>query len=83
MKKGTALVLVCLLLLSGCGRTAGTVTFQDRTFRKADLSSETIDWLAWYNALPQEEQLAISYIPADLYALLDYDSAGDAPVETE
>ena len=43
-----------------------TVTFAGRTIDRADLSAATLDWLAWYNSLPEETQLAVSFIPSDL-----------------
>lgn len=49
------------------------VAFDGELFYKADLSEDTLKWLEWYNSLPKEEQLAVSYIPADLYT---YDGAG-------
>lgn len=44
-----------------------TVSFHDKTFNKADLSEETLEWLEWYNSLTQQEQLSISSIPSELY----------------
>ena len=62
-----------------------TVSFHDKTFNKADLSTETLEWLEKYNAMSEDEQLAISYIPADLYELCGYgdakDAEADAPTE--
>ena len=54
---------------------ADTVSFHDKTFNKADLSAETLEWLEKYNAMSEDEQLAISYIPADLYELCGYGEA--------
>ena len=60
-----------------------TITFHDKTFNKSDLSQETIEWLENYNNLSEEELLAISYIPSDLYELCGYPTAEEteAPVE--
>ncbi len=58
-----------------------TITFHDKTFLKSDLSEETIEWLEWYNSLPEEEQLAISGIPSDLYELCGYPKAETAETE--
>ena len=41
------------------------------------LSDETVEWLNWYSRLSPEEQLAVSYVPADLLELLGY-SDGDS-----
>ena len=54
-----------------------TIAFHDKTFNKSDLSQETIEWLEIYNKLSEEEQLAISYVPADLYELCGYPTAED------
>lgn len=61
-------------------QNSNTVQFHGKTFNKSDLSTETLEWLEKYNALSEDEQLAISYIPADLYKLCGYDEAEDAPV---
>lgn len=60
-----------------------TVRFHEQVFRKADLSEETLQWLKWYNGLTEEEQLSISYIPADLYKLCGYGDTQDAPAEAQ
>ncbi len=56
------------------------VEFQGQSFSKSDLSEETLEWLAWYNSLSPEEQLAVSSIPADLYT---YDGAGTLDADAE
>lgn len=43
-----------------------TVTYHGREFQRTALSEETLEWLDWYNSLSEEEQLAISYEPAEL-----------------
>ena len=55
-----------------------TVTFHGKEYPAGSLSEETLDWLALYNLLPQEEQLAMSYIPGDLLSQLDLPKE-DAP----
>jgi len=45
---------------------ADPVTYHGRSYNRADLSAETLEWLDWYLALPEEEQLAVSYEPAEL-----------------
>ena len=47
------------------------VEYRGRMFNKADLSTETIEWLEWYNELSETEQLAISYIPHEIQKILD------------
>ena len=49
----------------------GTVTYHGRTYNRADLSQETLDWLDWYLALPEAEQLAISMVPPELISNKD------------
>lgn len=44
-----------------------TMEFRGQVFDKRELSSETIKWLEWYNALPLEDQLAVNSIPRELY----------------
>lgn len=58
-----------------------TITFHDNVLNKADLSPDTAQWLTWYNNLSEEEQLAVSYIPSDLYELCGYPAAEDAAAE--
>lgn len=53
------------------------VKFHDKTLKASDLSEKTLEWLNWYNELPREEQLAVSFIPPELYDLCGYPSAGD------
>ena len=42
------------------------VRFRDRWIDAQNLSEETLEWLIWYNGLSEEEQLAVSAVPADL-----------------
>lgn len=58
-----------------------TIRFHDKALNIADLSPSTAQWLAWYNALSEEEQLAVSYIPSDLYELCGYPTAEDTVAE--
>ena len=46
--------------------TGSQVRFGDKWVDKAALSEETLEWLSWYNSLPELEQLAVSAIPEDL-----------------
>ena len=55
-----------------------TVVFNGESLPAEGLSPETLDWLCWYNLLPREEQLALSYIPGDLLSQLDLPQE-DAP----
>ena len=66
---------LCGLLLTGCGKT---VQYEGRTYSAAALSRETLEWLEWYNALPDGDKPKIDYIPADL---LPADRAGAAETE--
>ena len=51
--------------------------FHDNTLKTSELSKETLDWLNWYNECSKEDQLAVSYIPSELYKRCGYPSAGD------
>ena len=62
-KKFALLAVMLLLFLSGCGQQ---VRFGDRWVDADGLSEETLDWLDWYNALPEEQQRAVSSLPPDL-----------------
>ena len=42
------------------------VVYRGRAYNRADLSAETLEWLDWYLALPEEERLAVSYEPWEL-----------------
>ena len=59
------------------------IRYLDRWYSKGDLSDETIEWLEWYNGLPEEEQLAVDHVPHDLYELGWGGAALDLPVMTE
>ncbi len=76
MKKFFVLGLAVMYMLSmvACSESADTVKFHDVIFNQSDLSEETLEWLEWYNSLPAEKQLAVSYIPHELYT---FDSTGD------
>lgn len=59
------------------------VRFGNRWIDADGLSEETREWLSWYNSLPEEEQLAVSYLPPEVYERLGFDDSGtvdaDAP----
>lgn len=57
-----------------------TILFNNKTFNKSDLSQGTIEWLEWYNNLSEEDQLAISFIPAEL---CEYTTTEDAELPAE
>jgi len=94
MKRILIFSLALLWMLSGCTSSqtghdqpeqtlpqptrSETISFQDRVIHTEDLSPDTVQWLIWYNALSEEEQLAVSYIPSDLYVLCGYPAAEDA-----
>lgn len=59
------------------------IRYLDQWYSKGDLSDETIEWLEWYNSLPEEEQLAVNYVPHDIYELAGYGTGSDVPVMTE
>lgn len=57
------------------------IRYMDQWYSRDTLSAETIEWLEWYNSLSEEEQLAVSSIPHDLYDLAGY-GGGPGMVET-
>ena len=65
--------------------TGNQVRFGDRMVDASSLSKETLAWLEWYNSLAEEERMAISMIPPDLYSQLEFPGTEDAeaPSETE
>jgi len=69
MRKAMAVLLAAIMSLctAGCGDDAKYLRFHDETFKRADLSKETVEWLEWYNELTAEEQLSISYIPGEIH----------------
>lgn len=46
--------------------TGGQVRFGDKLIDADGLSEETLDWLGWYNSLPEEERQKVSAIPTGL-----------------
>ena len=94
--KRTVFLMVALALLwglAGCNSStpqeqtlpqpsqAETICFHDNALNTAELSPDTVQWLTWYNTLSEEEQLAVSYVPSDLYELCGYPTAEDAAAE--
>ena len=77
-KKFALLAVMLLLVLSGCGRQ---VRFGDRWVDADGLSEETLDWLDWYNALPEEQQRAVSSLPPDLLEQSGLAQTEDAEAE--
>ena len=72
------MMLALLLFLSGCGQQ---VRFGDRWVDADGLSEETLDWLDWYNALPEEQQRAVSSLPPDLLEQSGLAQTEDAEAE--
>lgn len=58
--------------------TVSQVRFGDKWIDEVNLSEETLEWLDWYNRLPQEDQLAVSAIPADLLDASEISGTEDA-----
>lgn len=77
-KKFALLAVMLLLFLSGCGRQ---VRFGDRWVDADGLSEKTLDWLDWYNALPEEQQRAVSSLPPDLLEQSGLAQTEDAEAE--
>lgn len=77
-KKFALLAVMLLLFLSGCGQQ---VRFGDRWVDADGLSEETLDWLDWYNALPEDQQRAVSSLPPDLLEQSGLAQTEDAEAE--
>lgn len=60
-----------------------TIVFHGQTYSRSDLSQDTLDWLDWYLALPEEEQLAISMVPPELISSEDFTAYDDYAVTKE
>ena len=63
--------------------TGRQVRFGDKMVDEGALSEETLEWLEWFNSLPETEQLAISSIPQDLLEAAGILDAEDQPVQAE
>ena len=59
----------------------GTVEYEGRFFVADQLSPETLEWLEYYNSLPEEGQRSISMVPHDLIGYIGLE--GDRAVETD
>lgn len=62
-------------------RSKMRVRYFDGWFDAADVSDETLRWLLWFNSLDPESQLAVSFVPLDLYELCDYPNMDEIAVE--
>ena len=62
--------------------SSGKLRYHSHWYNKEDLSAETIEWLSWYNRLTEEEQLAVSYVPADLLEPEGLANGSDMETET-
>lgn len=71
-------VAICFLTSPKDGdiKQESTIQYNGRLYNKEDLSVETVEWLEWYNGLSEEEQLAVSYVPFDLY---EKEDSGNSP----
>ena len=58
------------------------VQFAGRTVKASALSEDTLKWLEWYNALSEEEQSAVSFVPGDLLEASGIRNEETAAVET-
>ena len=59
------------------------IPYAGRWYPREALTEDTITWLEWYNLLPQEEQLAIDFVPWDLYELSGLGDGSDQAVTLE
>ena len=58
-------------------------SFYDKLGKVAKIVGLTIEWLTWYNSLTEEEQLAVSHVPADLLELEGLANGSDMEAETK
>ena len=63
--------------------SSGKLRYHSHWYNKEDLSAETIEWLTWYNSLTEEEQLAVSHVPADLLELEGLANGSDMEADTK
>ena len=63
--------------------TGRQVRFGDKMVDEGALSEETLEWLEWFNSLPETEQLAISSIPQALLEAAGILDAEDQPAQAE
>lgn len=85
MKKIISFLLVAILLvgtsITVLAHEQNTIEYNGRIFNKSELTLETIEWLEWYNCLPEESRLMISHEPAELrdnatyYTMIETDEA--------
>ncbi len=72
------MTLALLLFLADAGGRSALATVGSN----ADgLSEETLDWLDWYNALPEDQQRAVSSLPPDLLEQSGLAQTEDAEAE--
>ena len=43
-----------------------TIQFEGKTYSVSELSSKTLEWIKWFEDLPQDSQEMVNYRPADL-----------------
>lgn len=51
---------------------SGKIQYNGQWYDRETLSDETITWLEWYNSLSEDGQLAVNFVPLDLYDLAGY-----------
>ena len=80
MGRRILLLLLPLLLLSGCRRQAPTETveYNGNYYDASQLSEHTKRWLEWYHSLSEEERQKIDLVPSEFSP-----DSGVAAMETE
>ena len=82
MKKYLALFAAVLFLsVSGCAAGNEKVQFHGKWYEKSEISAETLEWLEWYNALPEDQQLMVNYVPHEFWQDGDEIAVYDAAAE--
>ena len=82
MKRHLAFFAAALLLfsVSACGANSGKVQFAGKWYERSEISAETLEWLEWYNTLPEDQQLMVDFVPYEFWQDGDYTTA-DAAAE--
>lgn len=71
MKKKLSIILIAIFLLNStvtafASEKEITISYNGEEINKSILSQETIEWLEWYNCLPNDVKLTVNYVPKEL-----------------
>lgn len=67
----TIFLVAGFIILSGCSNTDArsqateeTIEFNGVSRKVSELSEDTLQWIEWYQSLPEEQQAALSFVPS-------------------